>query len=530
MSTILQKKAERFYEIFKGMENAHGTYNLANATEKDSKKIVGAAAVIHEPPTATTWKYHLLGQQGLGIGPLDNESMCGWGAIDIDKYDLKHEELLNKIKAKHLPLLCARTKSGGAHLYCFFKERLDAQFVKEKMTAMAIILGYAFIDNKPIEVFPKQIKVLTERGDTSNWLNMPYLGAYDEDGALTHTENRYFFNPETNSPWTADEFLENVDKYRCHDLELQKIEAKAELNDPYLIDAPPCLQQILAAGPIEEGSRNMMMYNLAVLAKKHAGDNQPMCNQIIEEFNRKYCVPMLSASEIVKIQESIAKHPEYQYQCKDPQLKSYCNVPLCKNQKHGLSSAVTMPILADVVKLVSDPCIYFLTVDDVRIELTVDELYDQNKFAKKCIDAVNIMPPKLKHEEWRQLINNLLSTRRELIAPDDVSRQGKFEEIIEDFSKAINPQFKKEEIARDLPYYNKDTGELWFRLKALEQYLAQQRVQYVRSELYIKLKKMKGKDKQVKIAGKNYNIWCVPMPEPNTQSFEVEIKTEGDLI
>ena len=33
-----------------------------------------------------------------------------------------------------------------------------------------------------------------------------------------------------------------------------------------------------------------------------------------------------------------------------------------------------------------------------------------------------------------------------------------------------------------------------------------------------------------KIAGKNYNIWCVPMPEPNTQSFEVEIKTEGDLI
>ena len=63
MSTILQKKAEQFYEIFKGMENAHGTYNLANATEKDSKKIVGAAAVIHEPPTATTWKYHLLGQQ-----------------------------------------------------------------------------------------------------------------------------------------------------------------------------------------------------------------------------------------------------------------------------------------------------------------------------------------------------------------------------------------------------------------------------------------------------------------------------------
>ena len=522
--------AEKFYTIFKGMENAHGTYNLANATGKDNGKILGAAAVIHEPPTPTTWMYHLLGQQGLGIGPLDNESMCGWGAIDIDKYDLKHQELLDKIKTKKLPLLCARTKSGGAHLYSFFTERLDAQFVKEKMTAMAILLGYAFIDDKPIEVFPKQIKVLTDRGDTSNWLNMPYLGAYDENGVLTGSENRYFFNPETGTPWTANEFLENVDKYRVNDIELRQIEVKAELNDPYLVDAPPCLQQILAAGPIEEGYRNMMMYNLAVLANKISGDNPAVRNQIIEDFNRKYCVPMLGASEIVKIQETIAKHPEYQFQCKDPKLKSYCNVPLCKNQRHGLSSAITMPILSDAVKIVSDPCVYFLTVDDTRIELTVDEIYDQNKFAKKCIDAVNVMPPKLKHEEWRQMINNLLSTRREIVAPENVSRFGKFREILDDFAKAINPQFDKDDIARDLPYYDKEKGELWFRMKALESYLTQQRLQYTRSDLFVKLSAMKGKGKQVKIAGKNYHIWCVPMDDPTEQKFDVDIKTEADLI
>lgn len=526
----LQETSERMYEIFKGMENAHGTYNLTNSTGKENGKISGAAAVIHEPLTATTWRYHLLGQQGLGIGPLDNESMCGWGAIDIDKYDLNHKELIDKIKLKKLPLLCARTKSGGAHLYCFFQDRLDAQFVKDKMTAMAIILGYAFIDDKPIEVFPKQIKVLTERGDTSNWLNMPYLGALTETGELTHSENRYFFDPETATPWSLEDFLNNVDRLRVNDIELNQIEVKKELNDPILTDAPICLQQILAAGPIEEGYRNIMMYNLAVFSKKVAGDNLEYCNTLIENFNRKYCSPMLSASEIVKIQETIAKHPEYQYNCKDPKLKSYCNVPLCKNQKYGLSAAVTMPILSDAVKVVSDPCIYFLTVDDVRIELTTDELYDQNKFAKKCIDAVNVMPPKLKHEEWRQMVNNLLSTRREIIAPDEISRLGKFNEIMEDFSKAINPQFTREDIARDLPYYNKEKGELWFRMKALETYLTQQRLQYARSDLFIKLKAMKGKDKQVKIANKNYNIWCVPMDDPTLQKFDVDIKTEADLI
>ena len=526
----LQKISEKFYEIFKGMENAHGTYNLANANSKENGKILGAAAVIHEPPTATTWYYHLIGQQGLGIGPLDSESMCGWGAIDIDKYDLNHKELIDKIKMKKLPLLCARTKSGGAHLYCFFSERLDAQFVKDKMTAMAILLGYAFIDDKPIEVFPKQIRVLTERGDTSNWLNMPYVGAYTEEGELTHTENRYFFDPNTASPWTAEDFLNNVDKYRVNDIELNQIEVNRELNDPYLVDAPICLKQILAAGPIEEGYRNMMMYNLAVLAQKIAPDNPSLRNQIIEEFNRKYCVPMLSANEIVKIQETIAKHPEYQYQCKDPKLKSYCNVPLCKNQKYGLSAAVTMPILSDAVKVVSDPCIYFLTVDDTRIELTVDEIYDQNKFAKKCIDAVNIMPPKLKYEEWRQMVNNLLATRREIVAPEEISRYGKFKEVISDFSKSINPSFEKQDIARDLPYYDDEKGELWFRMKALETFLSLQKVQYSRSDLFIKLKAMKGKDKQIKIAGKNYNIWCVPIEKPNTEGYEVDIKTEGDLI
>lgn len=525
----MRHKAEKFYEIFKGMENAHGVYNPTHKNEKG--KLVGAAGVIHEPLTVTTWLNHLLGKSGLGVGPLDNESMCGWGAIDIDIYDLKHDDLLKKIKDKKLPLLCAKTKSGGAHLYCFFSERIDAGIVKNKMTEMAVLLGYAFMpDGKPTEVFPKQVKVLTERGDTSNWLNMPYMDAYTEEGELSGKETRYFFNPEKGTPWSADEFLQFIDSYKINKIELETIQLEKTLSDPNLMDAPVCIQQILASGPIEEGGRNMMLYNLAVLANKIAPDNVQMRNALIEDFNRKYCVPMLSANEIVKIQETITKHPEYQYQCKEPMLKAYCNVPLCKNKKHGLSSAITMPILSDLVKINSDPCVYFLSVNDTRIELLVDDLYDQVRFAKKCIEAINIVPPKLKFEEWRQLINNLLAVRREINAPEEVSRYGKFSELIEEFSYAINPSFDKQDIARDLPWYNQESGELWFRLKSLETFLTNQKVKYERSELFMKIKAMDGKDKQVKIAGKNYNVWCVPMEMPQSEGFEVDIRTEGDII
>jgi len=525
----MRTKAEKFYEIFKGMENAHGVYNPTHKNEKG--KLIGAAGVVHEPPTVTTWLNHLVGKSGLGVGPLDNESMCGWGAIDIDIYDLKHDDLLKKITEKKLPLICAKTKSGGAHLYCFFSERIDAGIVKNKMTEMAVLLGYAFMpDGKPTEVFPKQVKVLIERGDTSNWLNMPYMGAYTEDGELTGTETRYFFSPEKGTPWSAEEFLQFIDSYRINKIELENIQVEKLINDPHLIDAPVCIQQILASGPIEEGGRNMMLYNLAVLANKIAPDNPQMRNALIEEFNRKYCLPMLSANEVVKIQETITKHPEYQYQCKEPMLKAYCNVPLCKNKKYGLSSAITMPILSDLVKINSDPCVYFLSVNETRIELLVDDLYDQVRFAKKCIEAINIVPPKLKFEEWRQLVNNLLAVRREINAPQEVSRYGKFSELIEEFSYAINPSFDKQDIARDLPWYNSEAGELWFRLKSLETFLGNQKVKYERSELFMKIKAMDGKDKQVKIAGKNYNVWCVPMEMPHNEGFEVEIKTEGDII
>ena len=73
-------------------------------------------------------------------------------------------------------------------------------------------------------------------------------------------------------------------------------------------------------------------------------------------------------------------------------------------------------------------------------------------------------------------------------------------------------------------------SELWFRLKSLESFLSNQKVKYERSELFMKIKAMGGKDKQIKIAGSNYNIWCVPMEKPYTEGFDVEIKTEGDII
>ncbi len=67
-------------------------------------------------------------QLGLGIIPLKQNNKVRYCAIDIDVVHptnpLRHslEELEQLIIKFELPLLVCRSKSGGIHLYCFFKE------------------------------------------------------------------------------------------------------------------------------------------------------------------------------------------------------------------------------------------------------------------------------------------------------------------------------------------------------------------------------------------------------------------------
>lgn len=69
---------------------------------------------------------HLEGKKGVGSIPIDENNQCLFGALDIDEYDLDLVKLFKKIKQLKLPLTVCRSKSGGAHLYIFLKEKVSA--------------------------------------------------------------------------------------------------------------------------------------------------------------------------------------------------------------------------------------------------------------------------------------------------------------------------------------------------------------------------------------------------------------------
>src|SRR5210317_2510027 len=190
---------ERLKDIFRGLESAHGVTKKTDEIRHDGKNEV-RSKTIREPVTNELWQKHLKGEEpGLGIIPIKEENKCKWGAIDIDTYPFDHLKLIKKIREKKLPLIVFRSKSGGAHVYCFVKQFVPASLMRQKLQMMASALGYA-----KAEIFPKQSTIKAERGDIGNFLNMPYHGG---DRTV-----RYAIGDDGQS-LTIENFIKEYDKY-----------------------------------------------------------------------------------------------------------------------------------------------------------------------------------------------------------------------------------------------------------------------------------------------------------------------------
>ena len=75
--------------------------------------------------------------------------------------------------------MCAGPKSGGAHLFLFIDGVISAKFMRSKLTNFSALLGHA-----DCEIFPKQIELQADRGDTGNFLNLPYHNGDDDQFTL----------------------------------------------------------------------------------------------------------------------------------------------------------------------------------------------------------------------------------------------------------------------------------------------------------------------------------------------------------
>ena len=408
----------KFKEIFEGNNSAYGQLILSGATT-DKGKAEGKAFIKRQPISDKLWEEHLEGKDpALGVILINENNECKWGCIDVDQYNLDHLVIMRTIKGMGFPLVTFRSKSGGAHLFLFAKEFIPASLMQSKLKAMAEALGYA-----GSEIFPEQTEILVERGDTGNFLNLPYHGGV--------RGLRYTFKAGGEAA-SLESFYSIYDEWAQTREQIEAIVVKkAEVVESFK-DGPPCLNKLAQDG-FGEGSRNNALFNVAVYHKQANPDNWE--DKVMED-NSKWMNPPLGFQEVKQLLASVGKRGYDKYRCKEQPICGVCNAAKCRTKKFGVGfEEEQMPELSTLTKINSNPPQWFLNVAGKRIELKTEQLHNPNLFAIAVLDQANVVSPIPKAKDWREVyLTPLMLNLQEIDPLESLNPTNQIENLLYDFT------------------------------------------------------------------------------------------------
>ena len=403
-------RIQTFKDIFEGLERAHGVTKIGHSNGAGTK-VKGQSFVKREPITDDHWLLHLQGKESLGVIPINDNNQCKWGCIDIDSYaGFDHKKLIQKIKLLNLPLVVFRSKSGGAHVFLFTENYIDAKIMQDKLMQIKAVLGYG-----GSEVFPKQTE-LKSQDDTGNFLNLPYFNGDDT--------TRYAFK-EDGTAASLKEFYEIYNNVKQLDAGL--IEVKRPQSE--FSDGPPCIE-ILAQNKIGEGSRNNALFHYGVYAKQKWPNEW---KSRITLFNIQAMEKPLSDSEVDIIKKQHEKK-EWGYKCKDEPMCSMCDKILCRTRKFGIGQDIMFPSLTDLQVIDLEDPYYYLNVDGERLKLeSVKHLRQQSLFQEACMVQLKFRPPTLKEKDWIIITNQLLNNAEVTEPAEGMRTEDQLQNHLEEF-------------------------------------------------------------------------------------------------
>lgn len=512
----MSTQAERMFELFRGFEQGHGTYREEERKPGSPKSLIKKTArTLREPPTPGLWQRHLDGERPLGIVPIRSGGECYWGVIDVDKYvDLSHLDIFRKLAQLAIPAMVCRSKSGGAHIFLFLREPVQASELISKLREIASVLGFG-----DCEIFPKQTEILEDRGDLGNWLNMPY---FDAEKTV-----RYCFN-EHGRAMSLDAFLDRAESLRLSVVEFEKILTGTTGLDDEMREAPPCLQH-LCRNKIQEGSKNNAMFALGVLAKKMSPEGY---ERLMEKWNHQYvAAPSLTSEEMLQVFRSM-KRKDYSYTCKQNPLLAHCDKVTCSKRKYGVGQAA-MPDVASITILDTTPPLFFVRMTSGgTIECEANDLLSSRGFQRVALEQLRVLLPLYKQEAWQQRIQECLEEAQVLEAPREASSVGALEELIKQFCTDKHAAQTKDEILLGRPWLDEDNGRYYFRLKDLTDHLERAKFrEWTRQKLTQRIKELDGNHFFFNLRGAGTNVWWIPQStfSVQTEPFDTPRQQESPV-
>lgn len=483
--------ASRMLALFVGFPDAHGTYDSLLPPDSRGKRSMKNPHTLRAPLTVELWQQHLAGTRPLGVVPILPDGTCQWGVCDIDDYTIDVATIAEKVEKASLPLVVTRSKSGGAYVFLFTTEPVPAAEMRSALMAVAARMGVG-----EVEIFPKQTEVKAEKGDVGNWLNMPYLGGDATERPAVR---------KTGAALTVAEFLDLAESRR---LTREQFAALVVLpkTDGDMEGGPPCLQCLVAEG-FPAGSRNNGLFNLGVFCRKKFGDKW---KDKLAEMNQNYMDPPKAQEDLNSVISSLGKK-EYFYKCKEMPIVAHCAAALCRNQRYGVGGGGKFPVIAGLSVLKTEPRLWFLDLEERRVELVTEQLLNYSKFQIACAEQLVMVHHTMAQPKWMELVAAQMPSVVEIDAPADISRAGHFHELLRDFLTNRHKGDRKEDILLGRPWQDPDTQRHYFRIMDLMIYLDRCRFyEYTRQRLSTPIKALGGAPQQLYIKGTRHCTWWVP--------------------
>jgi hypothetical protein len=494
-----------FKTLFAGRDDVHGTYTIPAGTLPSIKgKLAGVATTKREAVTAEFYEAHLQGKKRLGIVPIrPGSNDVNWIAMDVDEYktpDL-HEKLAKKIVKQGLPLVLSLSKSGGAHMWCFFQKPIAAERARELGKTFLKKLGL----NPSTEIFPKQDTIRAE--DDGSWINLPYFG--DTCHGLDETGKRKL---------TLEEFLEFVDDrvvdkddiWKGSDPKPLEIDEEQDTSEDggEAEGMPPCIARMLANG-LEEGSRDQGLMQIGIyLIKAYPDDWEDRLTNI----NDEHVHPPMSMGEIGKTVKSL-KGKSYQYMCKQSPMNGLCNKEACLKRKFGIGTGTAKegPVVKvdQLDKIDGEEPKYRVTMYGKTFTVDAQTLFRYSAFHVSAMAATNQILPSLKNNDWLEMLSEKMATMNYIKVPEDTQMKSRIIARFKEWAMQSAMQTKPEIIAEHgIPYF--DGVSLNFRGNDFMNMIDKQ-FRISRDEVWIYMRDWGVEQSFVTIEGKRVDTWRYPI-------------------
>jgi hypothetical protein len=522
-----KEEATRLMELFEGFASVHGTHGEPKK-QPDSLKweIKSTASTIKRPVTPEMWMAHLAGKRPLGIIPVREDSMCRWGSIDYDVYDADLVKLIKRVNDLKLPLVPCRSKSGGLHLFCFTTDFVPAATMQNVLKDVAARLGIA-----GSEIFPKQTQILVERGDLGSWMVMPYYG--DTFGGRLKEQVGLKKN---GNDMLLTEFLHAIEEKAVGEEALLELSRKrptqrvaapeteflgegggrkgaipgVEYPEPEVPfgDGPPCLQQLARDG-VRHPHQNNTLLMMGIYAKMRYPEGW---QERLEQMAQDHLDPPGRAEATAGLIKQLEKK-DYYYTCKIEPMCSHCNSGLCKMQPFGVGEAGDYPDLSGMTLLETDPPLWFVNVEEGRVELSTEDLLNYSKFTIACANQVHKTFNPMKQADWLLNVKNAMRAVTKVPMPESAGAKGALFELFEDYITDRRESSTVEELFGGAPWYDKNEDLYWFRMKGFMDFLKAQGVrdrELGRNRVVSLLKgKFEMDHKSFTVKGRNFQAWHV---------------------